>query len=169
MNKIHSDYSLNLVDKLTLEEKIALVSGHNFMYTNAVPRLNIPSIRMSDGPHGLRIQGTKEAGVMAVSSATCFPAASTTANSWNADLLKKMGKAMAEEARFYDIDIILGPGVNIKRNPLCGRNFEYFSEDPLLAGILGAAEVEGIQSQGIGTSLKHFAFNNEENHRYMGD
>ena len=169
MNKMHSDYSLNLISKLTLEEKIALVSGHNFMFTNAVPRLNIPSIRMSDGPHGLRIQSDEEAGIKAVSSSTCFPTAATTSNSWNPSLLKEMGKAMAEEARFYGIDIILGPGVNIKRNPLCGRNFEYFSEDPLLAGVLGAAEVNGIQSEGVGTSLKHFAFNNEENHRYMCD
>ncbi len=165
----HSKYALDLINKLTLEEKIALLAGHNFMFTNEIPRLGIPSIRMSDGPHGLRIQGIEEAGVMAVSTATCFPNAATTANSWNPELLQKMGKAMAEEARFYGIDIILGPGVNIKRNPLCGRNFEYFSEDPLLAGVLGAAEVSGIQSEGIGTSLKHFAFNNEENHRYMGD
>ena len=169
MAKPHLEYSLNLIDKLTLEEKIALVSGHNFMFTNAVPRLNIPSLRMSDGPHGLRIQGVEEAGVMAVASATCFPTAATSANSWNPSLLKEMGSAMGEEAKHYGINIILGPGVNIKRNPLCGRNFEYFSEDPLLAGKLGAGEVEGIQSQGVGTSLKHFAFNNEENHRMMGD
>ena len=169
MSKKHTEYALNLINKLTLEEKIALVSGHNFMYTNEVPRLGIPSIRMSDGPHGLRIQGDEEAGVMAVSSSTCFPTAAATANSWDHFLVKEMGKAMGEEARFYGIDIILGPGVNIKRNPLCGRNFEYFSEDPLLAGYLGSAEVEGIQSEGIGTSLKHFAFNNEENHRMMGD
>ena len=165
----HSEYALGLINRLTLEEKIALVAGHNFMYTNKVPRLNITSIRMSDGPHGLRIQNDEELGVNAASTATCFPTAATTANSWNPELLKEMGKAMAEEARFYDIDIILGPGINIKRNPLCGRNFEYFSEDPLISGVLGAAEVEGIQSEGIGTSLKHFAFNNEENHRYMGD
>ena len=169
MAKTHSEYSLSLIGKLTLEEKIALVSGHNFMFTNAVPRLNIPSLRMSDGPHGLRIQGIEEAGVMAVASATCFPTAATSANSWNPSLLKEMGTAMGEEAKHYGINIILGPGVNIKRNPLCGRNFEYFSEDPLLAGKLGAGEVEGIQSQGVGTSLKHFAFNNEENHRMMGD
>ena len=169
MANIHSAYALNLIDKLTLEEKIALVSGHNFFHTNEVPRLNIPSIRMSDGPHGLRIQGDQEAGVMASDIATCFPTASATANSWNPKLLEEMGKAMGEEARYYGIDIILGPGVNIKRNPLCGRNFEYFSEDPLLAGVLGTAEVKGIQSEGIGTSLKHFAFNNEENHRMMGN
>ena len=131
MAKPHSEYSLNLIGKLTLEEKIALVSGHNFMFTNAVPRLNIPSLRMSDGPHGLRIQGIEEAGVMAVASATCFPTAATSANSWNPSLLKEMGSAMGEEAKHYGINIILGPGVNIKRNPLCGRNFEYFSEDPL--------------------------------------
>ena len=169
MAKQHSDYALILINQLKLEEKIALVAGHNFMYTNAVPRLNIPSIRMSDGPHGLRVQGDNEIGVMAASSATCFPTAATTANSWDPKLLEQMGAAMGMEARFYGIDIILGPGVNIKRNPLCGRNFEYFSEDPLLAGKLGAGEVIGIQSQGVGTSLKHYAFNNEENHRFMGD
>ena len=139
------------------------------MYTNPVPRLNIPAIRMSDGPHGLRVQTPGEGNIMASSSSTCFPTAATTANSWNPDLLKEMGSAMGEEARFYDIDIILGPGINIKRNPLCGRNFEYFSEDPYLAGKLGIGEVDGIQSQGIGTSLKHFACNNEEDHRFMGD
>ena len=165
----HSEYALGLINRLTLEEKIALVAGHNFMYTNKVPRLNIPSIRMSDGPHGLRIQNDEELGVNAASTATCFPTAVATASSWNPDLLNEMGKAMGQEARSYGIDIILGPGINIKRNPLCGRNFEYFSEDPLLAGTLGAAEVNGIQSEGIGTSLKHFAFNGEENHRYMGD
>ena len=169
MDKKHSDYALDLINKLTLEEKIALVAGHNFMYTNEIPRLGIPSIRMSDGPHGLRIQTPEQDSLMGSSVATCFPSAATSACSWNPDLLKKMGKAMGEEARYYGVDIILGPGVNIKRNPLCGRNFEYFSEDPLLAGKLGAAEVIGIQSEGIGTSLKHFAFNNEENHRMFGD
>ena len=169
MNKKHSDYALGLINKLTLEEKIALVAGHNFMYTNEIPRLGIPSIRMSDGPHGLRIQTPEQDSLMGSSVATCFPSAATSACSWNLDLLKEMGKAMGEEARYYGVDIILGPGVNIKRNPLCGRNFEYFSEDPLLAGKLGAAEVTGIQSEGVGTSLKHFAFNNEENHRMFGD
>ena len=169
MKKAHSEYALKLIKELNIKEKIALVSGHNFMYTNEIPRLGIPFIRMSDGPHGLRIQTPEQDSLMGSSIATCFPTAATSACSWNPELLKQMGKAMGEEARYYGIDIILGPGVNIKRNPLCGRNFEYFSEDPLLAGKLGAAEVEGIQLEGIGTSLKHFAFNNEENHRMFGD
>ncbi len=169
MKAKHTDYSLNLIDQLTLEEKIALVAGHDFMYTNAIPRFNIPSIRMSDGPHGLRVQEPGAIEVTGTSIATCFPTAGATSNSFNPELLKEMGIAMGEEARYYGIDIILGPGANIKRNPLCGRNFEYFSEDPFLAGRLGAKEVEGIQSQGIGTSLKHFAFNGEENHRFMGN
>ena len=158
-----------LLSLLTLEEKVALVAGHNNMYTNSVPRLGIPSIRMSDGPHGLRIQEANESGVSASKSATCFPAASCSANTWNPSLLKKMGNAMAEEAQFYGINVILGPGVNIKRNPLCGRNFEYFSEDPFLAGRMGAAEVNGIQEKDVGVSLKHFACNSNENFRFMGD
>ena len=168
-NQKHSYYALKILPQLTLEEKIALVSGHDFMFTNAIPRLNIPAIRMSDGPHGLRVQTPGEGNIMGSSPATSFPTAATTANSWNPKLLKEMGSMMGEEARYYGIDIILGPGINIKRNPLCGRNFEYFSEDPLLAGALGAGEVMGIQSQGVGVSTKHFAFNNEENHRFMGD
>lgn len=158
-----------LLSKLTLEEKVALVQGHNFMFTNLVPRLNIPAIRMSDGPHGLRIQQADDHGATASLPATAFPTASCSANSWNPDLLYKMGQAMAEEAQFYGINIILGPGVNIKRNPLCGRNFEYFSEDPLLTGHLGAAEVLGIQERGVGVSVKHFAGNNSENYRFLGN
>ena len=114
-----------LLKALTLEEKVALVSGHDFMCTFPLARLDIPSIRMSDGPHGLRV--ASEAG-RGAKSATCFPTASCSANSFNIALLEEMGKAMAEEANYYGIDVILGPGVNIKRNPLCGRNFEYFSE-----------------------------------------
>ena len=157
-----------LLKELTLEEKVALVQGHNFMYTNAVPRLGIPSIRMSDGPHGLRIQ-QEDAGASASSPATAFPTASCSANTFNPELLRKMGNAMAEEAQYYGINIILGPGVNIKRNPLCGRNFEYFSEDPFLAGRIGAAEVKGIQEKGVGVSVKHFACNSNENYRFMGN
>ena len=155
-----------LLKELTLEEKVALVSGHDFMCTFPIPRLGIPSVRMSDGPHGLRVAA--EAG-RGAKPATCFPTASCSANSFNPSLLERMGTAMAEEAKYYGIDVILGPGVNIKRNPLCGRNFEYFSEDPVLAGRLGAAMVKGIQGQGIGTSLKHFALNNGENYRFVGD
>ena len=158
-----------LLSLLTLEEKVALVSGHDMMYTNAVPRLEIPSIRMSDGPHGLRVQGAEDLGTSASNPATCFPTASCSANTWNPELVRKMGNAMADEAKYYGINIILGPGVNIKRNPLCGRNFEYFSEDPFLAGRMGAAEVIGIQEKDVGVSLKHFACNNNENYRFLGN
>ncbi|OQA77657.1 MAG: Thermostable beta-glucosidase B [Tenericutes bacterium ADurb.Bin239] len=159
-----------MLSLLTLEEKIALVAGTNFMYTNAVKRLKIPSIRMSDGPHGLRVQGeVNKNGVSKSEPATSFPTASCSANSWNTVLLEKMGRAMGKEASHYNIDVILGPGVNIKRNPLCGRNFEYFSEDPFLTGRLGASEVTGIQKEGIGVAVKHFAANNSENYRFMGD
>ncbi len=159
-----------LIDKLTVEEKAALVSGHDFMYTNPVPRLDIPSIRMSDGPHGLRVQNqSKDNGVSPSEIATAFPPACLTACGWNESNLYKMGIAIGEEARYYGINVVLGPGVNIKRNPLAGRNFEYFSEDPLLAGKSAAAEIKGIQSQNVGVSLKHFALNNAENYRFMGD
>ncbi len=160
----------NFLNVLTLEEKAALVSGTNFMHTNPIPRFGIRSIRMSDGPHGLRVQ--KEGGDNGVTGSdpsTAFPTAALTACGWNEENLYKMGQAMAHEAKYYGIDVILGPGVNIKRNPLGGRNFEYFSEDPLLAGKLGAAEVKGIQEENIGVSCKHFALNNAENYRFLGN
>ena len=159
-----------LLSLLTLEEKVALVAGYKFMRTNPVPRLDIPSIKTSDGPHGLRAQPDGgDNGVTNSLPATCFPTASCSANTWHPELLKEMGNAMAEEAKFYDVSVILGPGVNIKRNPRCGRNFEYFSEDPFLAGRMGAEEVKGIQEKGVGVSVKHFAGNNSENYRFMGD
>lgn len=159
-----------LLTELTVEEKAALLAGTDFMYTNPVPRLGIKSVRMSDGPHGLRVQ--KEGGDNGVAGsepATCFPTAVTTASGWNPENTYKMGKAIGEEALHYGIDVLLGPGACIKRNPLCGRNFEYFSEDPYLAGKMGAAEVNGVQSQGVGVSVKHFALNNAENFRFVGD
>ena len=159
-----------LMQELTVEEKAALVSGTDFMYTNPIPRLGVPSLRMSDGPHGLRLQ--KEGGDNGVSEsepATSFPTAATTASSWNPENTRKMGEAIAQECRYYGVHTLLGPGVNIKRNPLCGRNFEYFSEDPLLAGVMGAAEVNGVQSKGVVVSVKHFALNNSENFRFMGN
>lgn len=159
-----------LLNQMTLEEKAALVSGTDFMYTNPVPRLGIPSLRMSDGPHGLRIQsGSQDNGVAKSEQATSFPTAVSTASSWNPENTYKMGVAMGEEANDYGVHIVLGPGANIKRNPLCGRNFEYFSEDPFLAGEMGAAEVNGIQSQGVGVSVKHYALNNSENYRFNGN
>lgn len=159
-----------IIRKLTLEEKIALVSGHDFMYTNEIKRLSIPSLRMSDGPHGLRVQEDKgDNGVNPSSVSTCFPPAATVASSWNPDNSEKIGRAIAREAGYYGIDVILGPGCNIKRNPLGGRNFEYFSEDPLLSGRFATAEVRGIKKEGKSACLKHFALNNQENYRFLGD
>ena len=163
------DIELTLA-RLTIEEKAALVSGTNFMYTNPIPRLHIPALCMADGPHGLRRQtGKRDNGVAQSEPATAFPSAVTTASSWNPENAWRMGAAMAAECRRSGVHLLLGPGVNIKRNPLCGRNFEYFSEDPLLAGKMGAAQVQGIQSGGVGVSVKHFALNNSENYRFMGD
>ena len=159
-----------IIRQMTVEEKAALVSGTDFMYTNPIPRLGIPSLCMSDGPHGLRKQiGSGDNGISESEPATAFPTAACTASGWNPENLKKMGRAIAKECRHYGVHTLLGPGVNIKRNPLCGRNFEYFSEDPLLAGVMGAAEVEGVQGEGVGVSLKHFALNNSENYRFMGN
>ena len=160
----------NIICQMTVEEKAALVSGTDFMYTNPIPRLGVPSLCMSDGPHGLRKQiGSGDNGMSESEPATAFPTAATTASGWNPENLIKMGKAIAKECRHYGVHTLLGPGVNIKRNPLCGRNFEYFSEDPLLAGVMGAAEVQGVQSEDVGVSLKHFALNNSENYRFMGN
>lgn len=159
-----------LISQMTLEEKAALVSGRDFMYTNPIPRLGIPSLCMADGPHGLRKQtGTGDNGISCSEPATAFPTAATTASGWNPENLRNMGKAIARECRSYGVHTLLGPGINIKRNPLCGRNFEYFSEDPLLTGVLGAAMVEGVQSEGVGVAVKHFALNNSENYRFMGN
>lgn len=159
-----------LIGKMTTEEKAALVSGTDFMYTNPIPRLGIPSLCMADGPHGLRKQtGEQDNGISQSEPATAFPTAVTAASSWNPETARRIGRAIGEECRYYGVHVLLGPGVNIKRNPLCGRNFEYFSEDPLLAGSMGTAEVQGVQSQGVGVSVKHFALNNSENYRFMGN
>lgn len=159
-----------IINEMTVEEKAALVSGTDFMNTNAIPRLGVPTLCTSDGPHGLRKQrDSRDNGVSSSEPATTFPTAVTTASSFNPENTYRMGQAIAEECRYYGVHVLLGPGVNIKRNPLCGRNFEYFSEDPLLAGKMGAAEVEGVQSKGVGVSLKHFAMNNSENYRFMGN
>ena len=161
---------LKLLGELTVEEKAALVAGTDFMFTNPVPRLGVPSLRMSDGPHGLRVQTEGgDNGVTGSEPATSFPTAATVASSWEPENAKKMGAAIGKEAHKYGIHVVLGPGANIKRNPLAGRNFEYFSEDPLLAGKMAAAEVKGIQSEGVGVSVKHFALNNAENFRFMGN
>ena len=163
-------FSEDLIEQLTLEEKAALVAGTDFMYTNKVPRLDIPALRMSDGPHGLRVQTEGgDNGVTESLPATAFPTAATVASSWNPENSFKIGVAIGKEAHKYGIHVVLGPGANIKRNPTAGRNFEYFSEDPLLAGKMASAEAKGIQSQGVGVSVKHFALNNAENFRFMGN
>ena len=159
-----------LISRLTAEEKAALVSGTDFMYTNPVPRLGIPSLCMSDGPHGLRKQiGSGDNGIAQSEPATAFPTAACTASSWDPENTRRMGAAIARECRHYGVHVLLGPGVNIKRNPLCGRNFEYFSEDPFLASEMAIGETEGVQSEGVGVSVKHFALNNSENFRFMGN
>ncbi|MDE7300536.1 MAG: glycoside hydrolase family 3 C-terminal domain-containing protein [Clostridia bacterium] len=160
-----------LLRQLSLDEKAALVAGHDFMYTNAVPRLGIKSIEMRDGPHGLRKQEGNAAdnGVSTSLPSTSFPTAVTMASGWNTENAEKVGGAIADECRHYGVNVVLGPGLNIKRNPRCGRNFEYFSEDPHLAGEMAAAEVAGIQKKGVGACVKHFALNNTENFRFMGN
>ena len=156
-----------LLAQLTLEEKCSLLSGSDFWHTQPVERLGIPALMVSDGPHGLRKQavGADEMGLEESVPATCFPTAAALASTWDVALLTEIGQALAEEAKAQGVGVILGPGVNLKRSPLCGRNFEYFSEDPLLAGELAAALAAGIQSGGVGTSVKHFAANNQETDR----
>ena len=156
-----------VLDQLTLEEKAALTSGSGFWYTMGVDRLGVRPVMVSDGPHGLRAQpqGGDHIGLNGSVPATCFPPAATVASSWDPSLLYEVGQAIGQEARAINLSVVLGPGVNIKRSPLCGRNFEYMSEDPYLAGELGVGIVDGIQSKGVGTSLKHFAANNQETDR----
>jgi len=155
----------DLLKKLTLEEKAALLSGVTNWKTTPIPRLGIPSVVMSDGPTGLRKEIGKSQFLDKSLPATCFPLPVTQASTWNPDLIKEMGAALAREAIDQGIDTVLGPGTNIKRHPCGGRNFEYFSEDPLLSGKMASSFIAGVQSQGVGTSLKHFALNNQETRR----
>src|ERR1700693_5979930 len=156
----YSARAIRLVDKMTLEEKALLLSGDGWWKTHAIERLQIPFICMTDGPHGLRkVEG---GGLSTSVPATCFPTASALASSWDTELIRQVGVALAQESQASDVQILLGPGVNMKRSPLGGRNFEYFSEDPVLAGKMAAAYILGVQSQGVGTSLKHYAANNQE-------
>jgi beta-glucosidase len=152
-----------LISKMTLEEKIALTIGKDFWRTQGVERLGIAPIALNDGPHGIRKAGVStEIGIGSSFPATCFPTAVTLACSWDTELVQEVGEALGEECLALDVQVLLGPGVNIKRTPLGGRSFEYYSEDPVLAGELGCAYVNGVQSKGIGTSLKHYACNNQE-------
>ena len=157
----------DLIDQLTLEEKAALLGGKGEWDSRDIPRLGIPSMIMSDGPHGLRRQAGAgdHLGLNASLPATCFPTAATMANSWDTELGTEVGTALGEEAKALGVNILLGPGMNIKRSPLCGRNFEYFSEDPYMAGKMAASYVKGIQSQGVYSCIKHFAVNSQEERR----
>ena len=159
-----------LIKKMTLEEKVSLCSGKDMWYLRGIERLGIPETMLTDGPHGLRKKNPEGKGGLEDSvPSTCFPTAVTTACSWDPGLLYEMGVALGEECLQEKVSVILGPGVNMKRSPLCGRNFEYFSEDPLLAGELAAGWINGVQSQGIGTSIKHFAVNSQEKKRLTID
>lgn len=158
-----------LVSKMTLEEKAALCTGASNWTTTPVERLGIPEMVVSDGPHGVRrVEDVTSIAQMSL-PATCFPTASCVASTWDVDLIKKMGEALAEECIALNVDVLLGPGTNMKRSPLGGRNFEYFSEDPYLAGEMAASFINGVQSKGVGTSLKHYAANNQEFQRFSID
>lgn len=159
-----------ILKQLSLEEKAMLCSGRDFWHTKGIERLDIPPIMVSDGPHGLRKMGDSEDIDMGQSAkATCFPPACTTACSWDRALLHEIGEAIAEEALQEGISVVLGPAMNIKRSPLCGRNFEYISEDPYLTGELASAIIQGMQSRGVGTSAKHFCANSQEKLRFVID
>ena len=152
-----------LISKLTLEEKAALLQGKTVWTTWDIPRLGLPSMTMADGPHGLRrAKSDKQLTIRTSIPATCFPTAAAMANSWDTELAEEMGKALGLEAASLGVQVLLGPGLNIKRSPLCGRNFEYYSEDPYLAGKMAAAGIRGIQSQGVSACAKHFAVNSQE-------
>lgn len=161
----------DLIEQMTLEEKASLLSGANFWNTKPVPRLGIPGMMLTDGPHGLRKQGGKadHLGLNKSIPATCYPSAAGLANTWDESLLEEMGRSLGREAASEGVSVLLGPGVNIKRNPLCGRNFEYFSEDPFLSGKMAAALIRGIQENGISACVKHFAANSQELRRMTND
>ena len=156
-----------IISQMTLEEKAGICSGLDFWHTKAVERLGIPSVMVSDGPHGLRKQDTEgdHLGINDSIKAVCFPSAVLSACSFDRELMHAFGDVIGREAQATDVSVVLGPGVNMKRSPLCGRNFEYFSEDPYLAGELAAAFIQGVQAHHVGTSVKHFAANNQEKQR----
>lgn len=160
-----------IIQQLTLEEKASLCSGRDFWQMEGIEKLGIRSLMLTDGPHGLRKQeeGADHLGIQQSIKSTCFPTAAGVASSWNRSLIKTMGEALGKECQSEDVGIILGPGANIKRSPLCGRNFEYFSEDPYLSSEMAASHIEGVQGQGVGTSLKHFVANNQEHRRMTVD
>ncbi len=157
----------DLIAQMTLQEKASMCDGLDYWHSQPVDRVGIKSIALNDGPHGIRKKGNPEENkdILKGVPAICFPTASATACSWDTDLIYKMGEALGDECRKEQVSVLLGPGTNIKRSPLCGRNFEYFSEDGVLAGEMAAAFINGVQSKGIGTSLKHYAANNQETRR----
>ena len=160
-----------LVAQMTVEEKASFCSGADDWHTETLERLGIPAVMMSDGPHGLRkVADVDENEIWhgQTVKATCYPSGAGLANSWNEDLLFSVGEALGEEAKGEGLSILLGPAINMKRSPVCGRNFEYYSEDPYLAGKLAASYIRGVQSKGVGTSVKHFAINNHEYRRNCG-
>ncbi len=161
----------DIIKSMRLKEKIAFCSGANFWQTKSYEKYRVPALFMCDGPHGLRKQENTAdmLGVHKSRKATCFPSEVTTASSWDVELVESVGAAIGQEAKDQKVGLVLGPGANIKRNPLCGRNFEYFSEDPYLAGKLAAGFIRGIEAQGVGSSLKHFAANSQELSRFTSN
>lgn len=160
------DYE-EIINQMSLEEKAQLCVGEDYWNSKEFEKYGIPKIKMSDGPHGLRVQKEKQdnLGINESEVSVCFPTSSTLANSWNREMAYELGRALGQEAKTEGVNIVLGPAINIKRTPLCGRNFEYFSEDPYLTGILGSEYVKGLQEQNVGACVKHFAVNNQENRR----
>ena len=160
-----------IVREMTLEEKCYLLSGKDFWQTRSVERLGIPNVTLSDGPHGIRKQegASDQLGLNGSLPATCYPTAASIANSWDPKLGEEIGEHLGIEAASQDVCVLLGPGMNIKRSPLCGRNFEYFSEDPYLTGKMAAGYIRGIQSKGVGACPKHFAANSQELRRMASD
>ena len=162
----------NLVSQMTLEEKAGMCSGSDFWHLKGIERLGIPAVMVTDGPHGLRkqAQALDHLGINESEKAICFPAGCATAASFDRELIRRQGELIGQECQAMDVSAILGPAMNIKRSPLCGRNFEYYSEDPYVAGTIAAAMTEGVQSNyGCGTTIKHFACNNQEDNRMGSD
>lgn len=171
MDAAHHARAVEIVEALPRAQRIALVSGRDMWHLHAIESAEIPALMLTDGPHGVRKQAAEGDSVDLGASvpATCFPPAATLAASWDPDLAEMAGRALGAEARAEGVSVLLGPGLNLKRHPACGRNFEYFSEDPLLAGTMAAGLVRGIQSHGVGSCLKHFALNNQEHERMTTD
>lgn len=158
------------VAAMSLEEKASLCSGRNYWHTKAIDRLDVPEVLMCDGPHGLRKQLGEgdHLGINVSIETNCYPAASALGASFDREVLAALGRALGEECQAESVGMLLGPGVNLKRSPLCGRNFEYFSEDPYLTGELAAAYIKSIQAEGVSACVKHFAANNQETRRMSG-